>query len=122
MESKKCKGINKVVTKNDIAFKDYKDVLFNQTVQMRKMNVIRSYRHEVYTETVNKVALSGNDDKRFVLLDRVRTMAYGHHNIKPELHKTMLWLVQNLELEIGPELKEWRLNMHVLNDLSLKDI
>ena len=63
---------------NDIAFGDYKDVLFNQTVQMRKMNVIRSYKHEIYTETVNKTALSGDDDKRIVLKDRIRTMAYGH--------------------------------------------
>ena len=78
-ESKKCKGINKVVTKNDIAFEDYKDVLFNQTVQMRKMNVIRSYKHEIYTETVNKTALSGDDDKRIVMKDRIRTMAYGHY-------------------------------------------
>ena len=122
VESKKCKGINKVVTKNDIAFKDYKDVLFNQTVQMRKMNVIRSYGHEVYTETVNKTALSGNDDKRLVLLDRIQTMAYGHYNIEPELHKVMLWLVQNFKLKFGPELKNWRLNMHVLNGLSIKGI
>ena len=78
-ESKKCKGINKVVTKNDIAFDDYKNVLFNQTVQMRKMNVIRSYKHEIYTETVNKTALSGNDDKRIVGGDRIHTMAYGHY-------------------------------------------
>ena len=77
-ESKKCKGINKVVTKNDIAFNDYKDVLFNQTVQMRKMNVIRSYKHEIYTETVNKTALSGDDDKRIVMKDRIQTMAYRH--------------------------------------------
>ena len=82
-ESKKCKGINKVVTKNDIAFKDYKDVLFNQTVQMRKMNVIRSYKHEIYTETVNKTALSGDDDKRIVSSDRIRTMAYGHYRAEP---------------------------------------
>ena len=77
-ESKKCKGINKVVTKNDIAFDDYKDVLFNQTVQMRKMNVIRSYKHDIYTETVNKTALSGDDDKRIVSSDKIHTMAYGH--------------------------------------------
>ena len=57
-ESKKCKGINKTVTKNNIVFENYKDVLFNQTSQMRKMNVIRSHKHEIYTEEVNKVALS----------------------------------------------------------------
>ena len=121
-ESKKCKGINKVVTKNNIAFKDYKDVLFNQTVQMRKMNVIRSYGHEVYTETVNKTALSGDDDKRLVLLDRIRTMAYGHHDIEPELHKVFLWKVNNFELKFGGEMKKWRMNMHVLNGLSTKGI
>ena len=77
-ESKKCKGINKTVTKNDIAFDDYKDVLFNQTVQMRKMNVIRSYKYDIYTETVNKTALSGDDDKRIVSSDKIHTMAYGH--------------------------------------------
>ena len=97
-------------------------MLFNQTVQMRKMNVIRSYGHEVYTETVNKTALSGNDDKRLVLLDRIHTMAYGHHDIEPELHKVMLHKVNNFELKFGPELKKWRLNMHVLNGLSLKGI
>ena len=120
-ESKKCKGINKAVTKNDIAFEDYKDVLFNQTVQMRKMNVIRSYGHKVYTETVYKTALSGNDDKRFVLLDRVRTMAYGHRDIETEIRKTMLHMVNNFELKLT-EVKNWRLNMHVLNGLSIKGI
>ena len=121
-ESKKCKGINKAVTKNDIAFKDYKDVLFNQTVQMRKMNVIRSYGHEVYTETVNKTALSGDDDKRLVLLDRIHTMAYGHHGIEPELHKVFLWMVQNFKLKFGSEMKKWRMDMYALNGLSLKSI
>ena len=96
-----------MVTKNDIAFKDYKDVLFNQTVQMRKMNVIRSYGHEVYTETVNKTALSGDDDKRLVLLDRIHTMAYGHHGIETELHKVLLWKVQNFKLKFGEEMKKW---------------
>ena len=43
------------------------------------MNVIRSYKHEIYTETVNKAALSGDDDKRIVHSDRIRTMAYGHY-------------------------------------------
>ena len=78
-ESKKCKGISKTVTKNNIAFEDYKNVLFNQTTQMRKMNVIRSYKHEIYTEEINRVALNGNDDKRIVMEDRIRTMAYGHY-------------------------------------------
>ena len=49
---------------------------------MRTMNVIRSYRHEIYTEEVNKVALSSNDDKRIILNDGIHTFALGHHKIK----------------------------------------
>ena len=80
-ESKKCKGIKKAVVKSNITFENYKDVLFNRTSQMRKMNVIRSHKHEIYTEEVNKVALSGEDDKRIVLENRIRTLAYGHRNL-----------------------------------------
>ena len=87
VEGKKCKGISKTVTKNDIAFKDYKDVLFNQTTQMRKMNVIRSHKHEIFTEEINKVALNGNDDKRIIMADRIKTMAYGHYSIGSEVSK-----------------------------------
>ena len=52
--------------------------LFGQEKMLRKMNVIRSHKHEIYSEEVNKVALSGDDDKRIVMEDRIQTMAYGH--------------------------------------------
>ena len=50
-------------------------------------------------------------DKRLVLLDRRRTMAYGHHGIEPELHKVFLWMVQNFKLKFGSEMKKWRMDM-----------
>ena len=77
-EQKKCKGIKKNVTENNITFKDYETCLFTNTEQLRKMNVFRSRLHDVYTEEVNKIALSANDDKRVILQDGVHTMAYGH--------------------------------------------
>ncbi len=78
-EEKKCKGIRKPVIKKDISFEDYKECLFSGCEQMRKMNIIRSRKHTLYTEEVNKVAMSANDDKRVILPDRVHTLAIGHY-------------------------------------------
>ena len=41
------------------------------------MNVIRSHKHDIYTEEINKVALSSKDDKRHILKDGTRTLALG---------------------------------------------
>ena len=79
-EEKKCKGIKKAVIKKQISFDDYKECLFSKKPQMRKMNVIRSHQHEIFSETVNKIALSADDDKRIILDDGISTLALG--NIK----------------------------------------
>jgi len=75
-EEKKCKGVKKGVVKNNISFDDYKNCLFYGKKQRRTMNVIRSRQHEIFTETVNKVALSANDDKRIILPDRINTLVH----------------------------------------------
>ena len=80
-ESKKCKGVKKSVVKKSITHEDYKKCLTNRKPQLRKMNVIRSYKHDVFTEEVNKVALSANDDKRHILEDGINTLALGHYRI-----------------------------------------
>ena len=80
-ESKKCKGVKKSVVKKSITHEDYKKCLFTGKEQLRKMNIIRSHRHEVYTEEVNKVALCPSDDKRHILEDGARTLALGHYKI-----------------------------------------
>ena len=77
-EEKKCKGIKKVVIKKQISFDDYKECLLSKQTQMRKMNVIRSHQHELYSETVNKIALAADDDKRIILDDGVSTLAFGN--------------------------------------------
>ena len=81
-ENKKCKGIKKQVVKNSITHEDYKTCLETGKEQLRKQNIIRSYEHEVYTEEVNKVALSVEDDKRYILEDGKHTLAWGHYKIK----------------------------------------
>jgi len=41
------------------------------------MNVLRSHHHKDFTEQVNKIALSADDDKRIFLPDRIHTLAHG---------------------------------------------
>ena len=77
-EEKKCKGIKKTVVKKQISFEDYKECLLSKQPQMRKMNVIRSHQHEIFSETVNKIALAADDDKRIILDDGISTLAFGN--------------------------------------------
>ena len=80
-ENKRCKGVKAQVVKNSITHEDYKTCLRTGKEQLRKQNIIRSYGHEVYTEEVNKIALSSTDDKRYIL-DGIHTLALGHYKIK----------------------------------------
>ena len=43
------------------------------------MNLIRQCNHELYTESVEKIALSSKDDKRIILENKIDTLAYGHY-------------------------------------------
>ena len=81
-EIKKCKGIKKQVVERSIRHEHYKTCLTTGKELLRKQNILRSYEHEVYTEEVNKVALSALDDKRYILSDGMDTLAWGHYKIK----------------------------------------
>ena len=81
-ENKRCKGVKKQVVESSITHEDYKTCLRTGKEQLRKQNILRSYEHEVYTEEVNKIALSALDDKRYILGDGIHTLAWGHYKIK----------------------------------------
>ena len=80
-EDNKCKGVTKNVTKRSIQFDDNRECFCSRKEQHRKMNVIRSHCHEIYTEETDKIALSSDDDKRVIMADGIHT-AYGHTNLK----------------------------------------
>ncbi len=84
VQKKKCKGIRKYVIKKEITIDDYEECLFSGRPQLRAMNAIRSRRHDVGTERINKTALSADDDKRVVLPDRVNTLAIGHRRTRAQ--------------------------------------
>ena len=58
-------------------FENFKDCLFNNKTVYRSQERFKSYYHDVYTEEVNKIALSSNDDKRLQTSDRITTYPYG---------------------------------------------
>ena len=49
--------------KRELKFNDYKDCLLNDKVVLKSQQRFKSARHDLYTENVNKIALSNNDDK-----------------------------------------------------------
>ena len=53
------------------------------------MKVIRSHCFEIYTEEINKIALSSADDKRVIMADGIHTLAYGHTNLQKIVIKKM---------------------------------
>ena len=60
------KGVKKSVIKKSLSFADK---------IRREMNIIRSENHDIYSMTVNKVALSANDDTRLICLNKINTLA-----------------------------------------------
>ena len=58
------------------------DSLFNDEVIIKSQQRFRSDHHRVYTEEVNKIALSSNDDKRLQTFDKVTTFPYGTNVFK----------------------------------------
>ena len=45
--------------------------------KLKTQQRFKSERHNVFTEEINKIALSSNDDKRMQSIDSIETYAYG---------------------------------------------
>ena len=80
-EDKICKVMSKNVTKR-VFYSMIIESLFSRKEQHRKMNVVRSHCHEIYTEEINKIALSSDDGKPVIMADGILTLAYGFTNLK----------------------------------------
>ena len=77
-EDKKAKGTKKCVIKKMIKFNDYKKCLLNDEVILKSQQRFISKKHDVYTENINKIALSNNDDKRIVSSNKISSYPYGY--------------------------------------------
>ena len=106
MKIKKAKGTKKYVIKRKLKFQDYKNCLEaaqienkinhleknkidvdclkedqkefikNSKLILKAQQRLRSEKRNVFTEEINKIALSSNDDKRMQSIDLVETYVY----------------------------------------------
>ena len=77
-EDKKAKGTKKCVIKKMIKFNDYKKCLLNDEVILKSQQRFISKKQDVYTENINKIALSNNDDKRIISSNKLTSYPYGY--------------------------------------------
>ena len=76
-EDNKAKGTKKCVIKRRLKFSDYKDCLLNNELILKSQQIFKREKHDVYTEEVNKIAVSSNDDKRLQTFDRITSYPCG---------------------------------------------
>ena len=77
-----AKGTKMSVIKRELMVENYKDSLFKDEIILKSQQRFRSDHHRVYTEEVNKIVLSSNDDKRLQTYDKITTYPYGTSVIK----------------------------------------
>ena len=80
-EIKKAKGIKKSVFENELYLEDYQKIVERGGLIFRKMMTFCNYKHDIYTEVLNKVALSHADDKRYIIPFTTKSLPRGHANI-----------------------------------------
>ena len=73
---KKVKGTKQCVIKRRFKLNDYKKCLLNNEIILKSQQRFKSKAHHVYTEEINKVVPSRNDDKRFKTFDRITSYSY----------------------------------------------
>ena len=81
-EKKKAKGTKKSVIKRRLMHENYKDCLCNNALMLRSQQRFKRDHNEVYTQKVNKIALSSDDDKRLQIFDKVTTFPHGTNVFK----------------------------------------
>ena len=56
--------------------------MFNDEIILKPQQRFKSDHHKVYTEEINEIALSSNDDKTLQTFDKITTYPYGTNAFK----------------------------------------
>ena len=81
-EHKKAKRTKECVIKRRLMFKNCQNCQSNDKTMLKSQQRFQSDCHNVYTEQINKIALSSNDDKRLQTFDKITTYPYGTNAFK----------------------------------------
>ena len=98
IKHKKAKGTNKSLIKRSFMFENYMDCLFNNKTILQPQQKFKSDCHDVYTEQINKIALSSNDDKRLQIFDKITTYLYGKNIFRGDSKRFAFGKLQRLTL------------------------
>ena len=74
---KKTKGTKKYVVKRKLKFNHYENCLLDNETKSKSQQRYKTETYNVYTEEINSISLSSNDDKRLQTFDRITSYSYG---------------------------------------------
>ena len=77
-------------------FENYTDCLFNDKIILESQQRFKNDYHNVYTEQINKIAISSNDDKSLQTFDKITTYPYRTNAFKAcksEMLSKYKWLI-----------------------------
>ena len=67
----------KMCNKKILKFNDYKNCLLNNEIILKSQQRFKSEADNVFTEEINKITLTSNDDKRLQTFDKITLYPYG---------------------------------------------
>ena len=74
---KEAKGTKKYEIKRILKFNDYKNCLLYNEIILKSQQRFKCEAHNVYTEEINKIVLSSNNDKSLQTFDRIALYFYS---------------------------------------------
>jgi hypothetical protein len=81
-EIKKAKGVGKNAKERELKFEHFKKCVFDHEVKYANVTSIRSLSHQPYTLNTRKLCLNPIDTKRWILDDKIHTLAHGHYKTR----------------------------------------
>ncbi|CAH0563067.1 unnamed protein product [Brassicogethes aeneus] len=79
--TKKAKGVKSSILKTEITFEDYDECLDSFKQKIVSQHLIRSEKHQVHSIIQQKIGLSYEDDKRYLISGTDNTLPWGHNAI-----------------------------------------